>query len=171
MSTAPKNESGNMNEDKKFSSTLEFATEHVHQKFLYSSNQRLVTFRFYLIVTAVFVSAYVAVYVAEDLNEREIAMTVVACLGFLSSLCFYHIEKRNLVLIEFAGKALIKLQEKLSESIEIDEVKLYQQADNQKPFLSQILRVTFRSIMFIWAIFAIIPWFREFLVNAFGVGP
>jgi amino acid permease len=87
------------------------ALEHAWNHFSYHANQRLVTFRFYLIFVAIFISAYVKLMS----DSATVIASVIGALGMIFTYVFYRLDFRNKKLIKLS-ESVIKEEEKLMAS-------------------------------------------------------
>lgn len=104
------------------------ALSHAWEHFSYHANQRLVTFRFYLITVAIFFSGYLK-FMSD--NNTEIAM-IVAILGFILSYIFLRLDFRNKDLVKVSEEALKIEEEKLSSKVGYDEIELIKISDSSE---------------------------------------
>lgn len=84
------------------------------------TNQRLLTFRFYVI----FIAAYLAAYVNFITGRKFMLAFLLSIFSLVLNICFWLLERRNVNLINIGEDALMKIEEKLSKLTNIGELNL-----------------------------------------------
>ena len=142
------------------------ALDHAWAHFAYHANQRLVTFRFYLIAVAVLVGAYVKLRSDGDAVEAS----GIALLGFIISYVFLRLDFRNKDLIKLSEEVL-KIEEKNLESkIKYDKIKIIEKSDSAESkrtlypkSFGQALKFLFNLMIVLFLLGALEPHSRDIM--------
>lgn len=145
--------------DQKLPKDEEILLNHSWQHFSYHANQRLVTFRFYIIIIAVLIGIYF-----QSLDAKPIIAVIAAALGLFISLCFLALDRRNVHLVELSEAVLIRLQKNIAKLTNIDSAKIIELSNDKshKPNICG-LSVTYGRVLS--TIFGVAT-----LLSAIGIG-
>jgi len=114
------------------------ALDHAWAHFTYHANQRLVTFRYYLAVVAIFIVAYLKL-----MSDGIIwVSSVVASLGLVFSYVFLRLDLRNKDLVKLSEDVLIKEEENLQAKVGYKEINIIKKAiplNRKEPCFSSLM--------------------------------
>lgn len=146
------------------------ALDHAWAHFAYHASQRLVTFRFYLIVVAVFVGAYVKL-----MSDGPVALApVIAVLGLIFSYVFLRLDFRNKDLIKLSENVLRIEEKSLESKICYEDINIIKKSDSieskrklpPKSF-GQALKLIFNIMIALFLIGVLIP-YSDDIVSLFS---
>lgn len=146
------------------------ALDHAWDHFSYHAGQRLVTFRFYLIVVAIFIGAYVKLMSG---GAAEIS-SMVAILGIVFSYVFLRLDLRNKDLIELSEAVLKKEEERLKQKVNYDEIEIMKISDSTecKRYLfpssyGQALKFLYNFMIVLFLASAVVPLYSPDIMSLF----
>lgn len=140
------------------------ALDHAWAHFAYHANQRFVTFRFYLIIVAVLLGAYVKLMS----DGAAVVASVIAVLGVIFSYVFLRLDFRNKDLIKLSEEVLEKEEEILTSKIGYEDIKIIQKSNlsefQRKLFpksFGQALKFLFNFMIVLFLVGALLPHSRD----------
>lgn len=132
--------------------THKVALDHAWAHFAYHANQRLVTFRFFLIAVAIFVGAYL-----KTMSDESIwVSSVIAILGLVFSYVFLRLDLRNKDLIGLSEAVLIKEEKILKEKVNYPEISIIEKSNSFEARRKLIPKTYGQSLKFLFNIMIIL---------------
>ena len=137
------------------------AFDHAWDHFSYHANQRLVTFRFYLIIAAILIGAYLKL-----MSDGAIVVSsVIAGVGVVFSYVFLRLDFRNKDLIKLSEDVLIIEEKNLEFKIGYEEINIiersnaseYQRTARPKSF-GQALKFLYNAMIVLFFLGALVPY-------------
>ena len=137
------------------------ALGHAWDHFSYHANQRLVTFRFYLIIAAILVGAYLKL-----MSDHAIVVaSIIASVGVVFSYVFLRLDFRNKDLIKLSEDVLIIEEEKLESKVGYEEIKIIARSNSSESqrtarprSFGQALKFLFNAMIVLFLLGALVPY-------------